>query len=313
MNKRFSAFLVCLVVAALFWFLNALSKNYNAAIILPVVYQNLPNNKILTRKLPETISIELNAQGFLILAYQYKFINDSILIDAGNLNIRAVEDHYEARMTTASKLYRIARQFSPEVKINRISPDTIYFAFGNKKRKEIPVKLNYSISYEKQYRLRDRIIFTPSTISISGLDKTVDAIEFFDTDSLVLKEVNNTITTELPLKVPEQYSTLQVSAKSVHVTVPVEKYTEASVEVPIEVINLPQDRGMKIFPEKVQITYIVGFSDFDRVSEQMFAARVDYLKRDNGNRLSVEITRHPDFVKILKQDPSKVEYLIRKK
>ena len=70
---------------------------------------------------------------------------------------------------------------------------------------------------------------------------------------------------------------------------------------------------MKIFPEKVQITYIVGFSDFDRVSEQMFAARVDYLKRDNGNRLSVEITRHPDFVKILKQDPSKVEYLIRKK
>lgn len=312
-NKKFSAFLVCLAVAGIFWFLIALSKNYNALISLPVVYQNLPEDKILTRKLPETISLELNAQGFHLLAYQLKFFNDSIIINADNLDIKKTESFYEAKLSTSSKLHRISRQFSTDVMLNRILPDTIHFTFGNKKSKETPVNLKYLISYEKQFRLKDRIIFTPSKIKVKGLDKLVDAIDFFDTDSLILENLNSTVTKEVPLKIPENYSLLELSAKSVHVTIPVEKYTEAYVEIPIEVANLPDDLSIKVFPDKIKVYYVVGFDDFNKVNEQMFTAKVDYLKKDNTNRLAVEVSRHPDFVSIIKKQPSKVEYLILKK
>ncbi len=300
-------------MAAVFWFLMALSKNYNALISLPVVYQNLPENKIITSRLPKTISIELNALGFHLLGYQLKFYSDTVFVDVENLSLKETEGNYEAKLSTSSKLHRISRQFSQEIRVNRILPDTIYFTFGDKKSKEVPINLNKIISFEKQYRLRDRIIFSPASIKITGLDKLVDGVEFFDTDSLILYQLNQTLTIQLPLKIPEGYSSLEFSAKSVNVTIPVEKYTEASVEIPIEMVNLPNDMAIKIFPEKVKISYVVGFGDFDKVNSQMFSAQVDYLKRDNTNRLAVEISRHPDFVQVLKKQPLKVEYLILKK
>jgi hypothetical protein len=312
-RKKISAFIVCLFVAALFWFLNALSKSYNAAISFPVVYINLPENKVLTHELPQQVTLELNAQGFHILAYQFRFLNDSILIDAGNLKIREVNGHFEAKLPTANRVHRVSRQLSPDVRIHRIAPDTVYFTFGTKKAKEVPVKLNHYLNFEKQHRLRDRIIISPSSIRIEGLDELVGLVNFIETDSLVLNQLNSPITTEIPLKIPDGFSALNFSTKSVMVTVPVEKYTEVNVEIPVEVLNLPDNLSVRIFPETVHINCIVGFSDFDKVNPQLFSARIDFEKRDNTNRLPVEIVRHPDFVQILRYQPQKVEYLIRKK
>jgi hypothetical protein len=313
-RRKISAFFICMIVAAIFWFMNALSQQYNALISFPVVYQNLPEDKVLTRRLPESVFIELNAQGFHILAYQIRLFRDTIRIDAGNLHIRNRNDFYEARLSTANKLHRITRQFNSEIRINRILPDTIYFIFGNKLSKELPVKLNYNINFEKQHRMMGEITFEPSSVVVEGLESIIDKFEYIETDSLVLDHLTNSVNIDLTLKIPSRFADeITLSTTSVNVTVPVEKYTEASVEVPIEVINLPDNHSMKIFPEKVTITYIVGFSDFDKVNEQMFTARVDYNRRDNTNRLPIEISRHPETVQVVRQQPQKVEYLIRKK
>jgi hypothetical protein len=312
-RRKLSAFLICLFIAALFWFLNALSKNYNATISFPVIYSNLPKDKVLTHELPKFVTLELNAQGFNILAYKFKFLNDSIMIDVGNLKMVQNNGHYESKMPTSSRLYRISRQLASEVTIYRVQPDTLYFNFGDKKIKEIPIKLNHKISFEKQHRLHERIIFSPSTIKVEGLNDKIDMLEFLETDSIVLNNLTSSVTVPVSIKIPKGYEDMTFSSKSVMVTVPVEKFTEVSVDIPIEIVNLPIDRSMKIFPEKIHITAIVGFNDFDRINEHLFTARVDYLKRDNTNRLPVEIVRHPEFVQIHRFQPQKVEYIIRKR
>jgi YbbR domain-containing protein len=313
-RRKISAFFICFIVAALFWLMNTLSQHYNAFISFPVKYENLPDNKVLTRRLPESVYIELNARGFHILAYQIKLLRDTIKIDAGNLPIRNRNDFYEARLATATKLNRITRQFNDEIRVNRILPDTIYFVFGTKVSKEIPVKLNHQLSFEKQHRLNGNVTFEPATVMVEGLESAVNKIEFIETESLVLKNLNQSVNKQINLFLHPSYAEkIFLSNKTVTVKIPVEKYTEASVEVPLEVINLPENHTMKLFPEKVNINYIVGFTDYDKINEQMFTARVDYNKRDNTSRLPIEISRHPETVQILRVQPPKAEYLIRKR
>lgn len=312
-NKRLTAFLICIFIAGLFWFLNALTKNYNTVLSFPVAYQNLPENMVLTRKLPQNISLLLNAEGYHLLSHQLKFNRDTIYIDVSNLNIRANGKIYEAKMPTVTRFDKIASQLSPEIKITRIVPDTIYFSFGNKKSKNVPVKINASITFEKQYRLKDKISYKPASIQVEGLDRLVDSIKVLETDSLILNQLNKSVSGQLSIQLPDQYKSLVLSSNHVMVNVPVEQYTEASMEVPIEVINLPGNLTLKIFPEKVKITYWVAFSDFDRVLEDHFKAIVDYGKLNNTNRLNVEIRQLPGFVTVAKITPSKVEYIIQKK
>ena len=313
LNRRISVFLICVLIAALFWFLNALTKNYYTIISFPVAYQNLPQDKVLTRKLPKSISLSLYAEGYHLLYHKLKFNRDTIYIDVSNLNIYKTGKTYEARLPTTSKFDKIADQFSSEIKITRIIPDTIYFSFGNKKSKMIPVKVNAKVTFEKQYRMKDEIIYKPSAVLVEGLATLVDSIQVVETDSLIIDMLNKTMVKELKIKLPEQYESLSLSSDHVMAKVEVEQYTEATKEVPINIVNLPKDFSIKTFPEKVTITYLVAFSDFDNVTADHFKATVDYNKINTTNRLNVEISIAPDFVKVVKVVPSKVEYIIKKK
>jgi hypothetical protein len=312
-RRKISAFLVCLVVATLFWFLNALSKNYTAAISFPVQYSNLPDNKVLINDLPQKLHLEVSARGFLILAYRINFLHDTVHIDAGNVSFRNFGDYAEAKLKTSEKVHFITRQLSEDIKIQRVIPEIIYLTFGNKIVREVPIRLNADINYEKQHRLKNDIILSPSVVRVEGLEDIVNKLQYAETDSLILKNVNASVTKELNIKLPEEFKTLKPAIRTVSVTVPVEKFTEAVVEVPIEILNLPSNLSMKIFPEKAVITCVVGFGDFDKVNDKHFSATVDYEKRDESNRLRVDITRHPEFVRILRHQPQKVEYIIRKR
>jgi hypothetical protein len=314
LNRRLSVFLICVLISAIFWFLTALSKNYTSLINFPVVYINMPEDKVLTRKMPNHLSLELNARGFSLLAYHLRFFRDSVYVDVSNLNlVRLNGNYYEGKIPTVTKINKIAAQFSSEIKLQRVYPDTLYFSFGNKTSKEVPIKLNYSITFEKQFRLYDRIIFSPASISIEGLETLIDSIQVIETDSVIFENLNQSLSIDVPIMIPEKYSSLSFSQQIINVTIPVEKYTEASVEIPIEVANLPEELSIKLFPETVTLTYIVGFSDFSKVNNQLFSARVDFSKRDNTNRLSVELIQFPEFIQPLKHSPTKVEYIIRKK
>ena len=57
-----------LVVSVYFWFLTKLSKDYNSTIQYPMVFENLPKDKLLQKKPQESIDIHVKASGFKILS-----------------------------------------------------------------------------------------------------------------------------------------------------------------------------------------------------------------------------------------------------
>ena len=110
-------------------------------------------------------------------------------------------------------------------------------------------------------------------------------------------------------------SKLSYSVNKVQLTIPVEQFTEASLKIPIEPINVPDSLVIKTFPFQVSLTCITGLDDYEKVSPHVFRATVDYTSIDQslGDKLKVDVTSAPDFVRSVRISPIYVEYIIEKR
>lgn len=293
--------------------LNAYSKVYNSVVKYPVAYRNLPENRVLVNQLPGEISLMLRAQGFSLLYEQMRGSRDTIEVDVSGLNIYRRGQVYSGLLSTRDKIDEITRQFNPEISLLKITPDTIRFSFATRRKKEVSVKLVSDITFERQYQLEGKVIHEPASVTVSGPDFILDTLRFVYTDSVILQNLTETTSTEVDLQVPDDHPALRLGAGSVKVTVPVERYTEAEVSVLVDPVNIPSGYGVKLIPEKVNVTYLVPFSKFDDVTARSFSAKVDFRKYDQQKRLPVEIISLPDFVSLVRVEPSKVEFILSPK
>ena len=310
-NKRLTAFLICLFVSAMFWFLNSLSHKYTETISLPVSYINIPKEKFLVNKLPEKILLKITAQGFYLFANKINLFNDQVIIDCNNLKYK--NESSQAIYPTYSGFDKIASQLNSEVEILKIFPDTIFFYFGDKKAKVVPVKFNSNVSFEKQYQLKGEIKLNPNRVTVLGPGFLVDSIKEIETELVILKELKKDASIKANLILPIKYKEFELSQSQIQVSLSVEKFTEAFIEVPVNTINLPDNYSIKTFPEKIKISYLVAFSEFDHVDASKFTVIADYNKINNQNRIAIEIKNKPEFVQIIRTNPSKVEYIISKR
>jgi len=294
-----------------FWLMMSLSKEYSITVSFPVNYVNLPADKIVANQLPETIDIEIMSSGFNLLLYKIRQQRETVLLDIKDARPYTSRNHYF--LLCNSRIDKITAQFNGDIKITKINPDTIFLNFNKKVTKRVPVIATINIDFESSYQLTDSIKLTPSFIDISGAADVLDKINSVETAPVNLKKVASSLSLKLGLLKTAALKQVEFSESVVHAEVNVKKYTEASLELPIEVSNLPYGYSLKTFPDKVIVKYNVAFDDYATINPLQFRASVDYLKMEQGsNKLKVALEKYPSTIRSVKLSIDKVEYIIRK-
>ena len=311
LNKRGITFTICVLISTLFWFIIVFSKKYNDTVSFPVRYVNLPSNKMLSNVLAENINVQIYASGFSILGYKLNPEIEPLTIDVNDIKPDKKVDFYY--LTPNSEIDKLSAQLSSEIKIISVIPDTLYFDFSPIESKTVPVKLNSDLHFDSQFQLSDSIKISPSEITVSGARSLLQNITSIETEKLSLKNIHKTTTLEVTLLVNSSMEKLTLSTSKISVTIPVEKYTEESFEIPIQVINMPNNVSMKIFPNKTTVTFLVDMGDYQSITSDQFVAVVDYQDIAKGaDKLQVVMEKSPDKIKSLQIVPDKVEYIISK-
>lgn len=305
-----AAYLVCVIIATGFWFLNALSKTYTVDIVAPVHYVNFPNNKTLSNNLPEQFDLTIEAHGFTILRHKL-----SLLVMPLEFNVNDLTNN---RMTKSKKsnfafptrqfLSELSYQLSNEVKILSMNPDTLFFKFGQMGQKRVKVKPVVQVKLKKQYQISGDIETIPDSVTVNGPQSALDTLRFAYTKAQRFNAVDQTIQSEaLVSPIKELYFEQQV----VKLNIPVEEYTEAQQSVPIGLINQPVNANVKLFPSKVKISFLVGLSRFSEIHPEDFKLTVSYEDIIEGKqRLKIKAESTPAFLYELKITPEEIEYLI---
>jgi YbbR domain-containing protein len=289
----------------------SLSKDYTVTMSFPVQYINLRSNEILANNFSETIDIEVKTKGFRLLLDKFKSHHDTVLIDIKYANPLWVKNHYY--LLTNSRVDKITSQLGNTFKIIKINPDTIFLDFNKKITKRVPVKTKLVLNFDSQYQLADSVLLNPAFINISGATDIISKINFVETVPINLKKINRSMSVKAAILKTADLKMIDINPTSVQAKIKVTKYTEGTVELPIEIANLPSGYSLKTFPDKISVKYNVAFEKFGSINPMQFKAVVDYKKIESGsNKLKILLIKHPAGITNLKLSTEKVEYIIRK-
>lgn len=302
--QQFSGMMTFVLIAALFWLLIKLSSNYTVTESLTINFKDTPSDLVLTNG-TQDIKVTLSASGFELLNYYFKPTSRRKV----DISLKEVPLHKDGRSTysfgSSYAKEKIANSLTLES--NEVSFDENRIILNMEQLDSVKVKVipNVDITYEKQYNRLGKIQLTPDSVTIYGPKNKISSIDNVYTQKLILRNINQNIDTDTPLKLDES---LNADYKDINVKIFVEKYTEAVANVPI---TNNFNGKLRLFPDKVKIKYIVTLTDYNLAKESAFKVNIDTsdIKYEN-NFLPIYLTDYPSNTKILSIEPKEVEYII---
>lgn len=312
-DKRFIVFLIFVLISTIFWLLNQLEKEYETEVTFPVRYINFPKDKILVNDLPKHFDIKVRGYGYKLVEYKISNTFLPFVIDVNTLTLRLYsrQDYVKLYSLTRNLSDKIEQQISSELQILAIQPDTLFFDFADRIHKKVPVLSKINAMPATQYMIKNGVEIDPDSITISGAHPIIDTINQVFTQKIDLNNLSKDYSGKVAL---QKINNVDFSEQDVEVLISVEKFTEGSVKVPLEVKNVPDSLILRTFPNEITISYFVALSNYDKVLPQFFEAVVDFedLNRQNS-KVKVKVTNSPEYIKSLRFYPQTVEYLIERK
>jgi YbbR domain-containing protein len=305
-RRRASAFFICLALAALAWIFTTLSGNFQFEAKAVLSFKNTPRKRAFHSLQNDTVDLTVQGTGWQMLFQRMSGLNKPVEVDLRAL----VKQDY---IVLNSQLKQINAQRDADQQIVSINPDTLYFDFSDRAVKRVPVHLVSDLHYQQQFAQSGDAVIDPAYVTVSGPNNVIGDIKSWNTDSLVQDSINEAIRTSIPLQ-PVKEADLNVYPRMVHVRVPVDEFTEKTIQVPVKLINNPNFYNVKIFPQKVSITFTTSLRKYPELDDEFFEASADLsLWQQRGySSLPIKLTRQPEYCRIVKIEPQNVDFIVRK-
>lgn len=305
-RRRLTAFITCLVLAAIAWLLTSLSNNYNYKVKRLLIYNNAPQKRAFRPLQSDTVDVTVQGTGWDMLFARLHPVDQRVTVDLHTLEARNF-------IALNAQLDQINQRKETDQKIIDFDPDTLYFDFTNRSTKKVPVKLQYHIGYQPQYMQSGNILIKPAYVTLSGPSNVISKVNSWNTDSLKAEDVNELVSAKVNLQ-PVHEANLSVYPKTVQVQVPVDEFTEKTVEIPVKLTGNPNYYDVKIFPQKVRVTFTTSLNRYAEIDEDFFEAVADLnlWSQRNYTVLPVQLTRFPAYCKIIKIQPQNIDFIVKK-
>ncbi len=306
-RRKLLLFSVFLLISLSIWLLNALSKNYTTVIEYPLVYTDVPEDKVFVGEMPGNLDLQINSHGYALLRYKLfrKPVPISFKISAFNLN--RGQDSSRAYILTRYLKDQIANQLPAELQLLLIKPDTLHFQFAGRVTRMVKIMPDYIFNIDKQFTIKDKIMLSPDSVEVSGPDLILDTMEFVYTERVDLGDLTRDYSDRVRLnKLPD----LDYSLSRVNCSIELERFTVLQVIVPIDVLNLPDSILLQTFPPSIKLSCKVGLSKYESIEGYPFRAQVDYQEIEDGvTALNVSIQNMPLYLLGFEYYPKDVEFL----
>ena len=305
-NLKLRMFFVFLTFSFVFWMLIKLSKSYTTEVAFDVVYVNLPIDKVFqTSAIPE-INATVISSGFNLL--KYGFNRRKLQLDVSNLAYKKGSEYY---YLPNNHLTDLRLQLNNESIIQRIYQDTIFIALGQNKTKKVPIELDADIQFELGYNFVEAIKITPDSIDIIGPEKVLDTIYSISTEKVKLINVSSAISKTVQLE-PLNNNGLTFSTFETILTAEVDKFTEGSLTLSFEILNLPENYTITTFPKEVKVIYKVGLTNFSKITAKNMKVVCDF-KQSQDNKLEYltpQLQEQSSLISSVRFVPNKITFLI---
>ncbi|MEJ2879892.1 YbbR-like domain-containing protein [Pedobacter sp. GR22-6] len=288
------------------WLFLALNNKYVYTAKTVLVYKNFPQKRAFHALQSDTVDLQVEGTGWQLLFARLRIKPQSISISLEKLNNR----NY---ILFSEQLFQVNRQLETSQNIISVRPDTLYFDFSERTVKRVPVRLVSNFTFGRQFDVSSDIEIIPEYVTLSGPEEELTKIKEWPTDTLTLKNMQNTTGARVAMA-QNKLKNVNIFPTSAEIKVPVDEFTEKTVELPLTVVGNKEYYSIKLYPKKVKVTFLVALSKYQQINENFMDAVVDLAewKNLNHSQLRVKLLRFPDHCKLVRISPEKVDFIIEK-
>lgn len=302
-SRQFFVFLFFFLVASGFWLLQTLNDDYETEFAVPVRLRGVPNNVVLTTEPASEVTIKVKDKGTVLLNYLIGKTFFPI-----NLEFTDYTGTNSVKIYTSDFQRTIMNQLNASTQLLSVKPDTLEYIYSTGVARKIPVRVSGGVTANPQYYITDTI-YSPDSVLVYAPEELLQSISVAYTEEMDLYNLTDSVSKQVRL---QEVRGAKFIPDIVDVRLPVDMYAEKTVEVPLLGVNFPRDKMLRTFPSRVQITFQVGLSHYNKVSASDFVISVSYdeLLRLGTEKYTVKLRAVPKEVSHVRIYPEKVDFLI---
>lgn len=296
----------CFVLLSLgFWLLQSLQQEYEIEIKIPVKYKNIPPDISFTNIPPQEITAHVKDKGSVLL--NYSFGRAFVPIDVNMKNQTDKSGTFTLSRNTIDS--DIKKQLIATTILEGFEPQKIELTYSKRIKKELPVVFNGEVETVAGFKISGDIQINPHQVTVYASDLMLDTLKEIKTVFTEIKNGNKTVTKNIAL---EKIAETAIEPLNVTVTIPIEEYTEKTLEIPVICKDLPPHYTLRMFPATVKVTCSIPLSRFKELSENEFAIYISFadLEQNVSGTLPIKLAKKPDWVDTTTLKPDKIEFIL---
>ena len=301
---RLRFFLFFVFISFFFWISTKLSNTYTLEQSFSINWNDIPEGIIISDK-EYKLNTSIKASGIEVMFYRL-FLNE--------LNISLKEAKFSLTkgiVDTERQHFFVEKQLFNNTILNQISPVSLEFEYSNLDKKIVPIIPKIKFSLRPGFLLDKPLLSIPDSILISGPKTLLDSISNIETQFFSYNDIFEPSSYMVKLK---KISKIQMPIDEVKINLSVSRYSEKEFILPIEILNLPRNKRVKLFPPKAKVKVTLPISIISTVKDSDFSLVVDYneIMYDKARELKLSINKQPPAIKQIILEPKKVNFLIRR-
>lgn len=315
-SKEFLIFLFFLILSGGFWLMMTLNETYEREFTIPLRMADVPRNVVITSDPDSLVRFTVRDKGYMIAAYGAANSFRPIFLD-----YRLYTDgrsHGDIPVVDIQR--QIYLQLSKSSRITAVKNGNFSFNFNFGKNKKIPVRLLGEVTPGKNYYLA-KVEFTPDSVQVYAARHVLDSIQTVYTERQNISNFTDPKEVTINLR---KFTNAKCVPSRVKMKLYPDVLTEESVVVPIEAINMPEDKVLRTFPSKVRVNFVVGTFRLRTMPKNAetrellpvgFRVVANYKDIESGrtDKCHIYVLNSPNGVRNAKTVVSRVDYLIEQK
>jgi YbbR domain-containing protein len=304
MGKNTKILILSFIFAFALWLYINLNLSYSLDLSIPVEVQS-SKLQALSGEIPNSIDVTVKGKGWDLI---------NILISKNlkyNLDISRFKK--DSRIIT-EQFVNERLNLNPNVTILKITPDTINIDFDKIYEKLVPVKNNIVVNLKEGYSIVGKPVLNPDSVKIQGASSLVNKIKSFPTETRVFNDVNSNLGGVVNLK-DTLSNLIKLEVKQVSFNYNIQLSAEKNFDdIVVDIINAPEDKEVLLIPSKVNVSVRGGVEKLAQISSSDIIVSIEFEKIENDTLgYVIPDVKIPAETNLLKIDPQKLQYIIKKK
>jgi len=301
-NKRnWKAVVLCLFAATVFWFFNALNKNYSANISFPLAFDYDSENYIPVKPLPENIRLNVSGLGWDLFRKSSRLKVPPLIVP--------LEKPSEVRKIVGSTLPPLFSNQLTDLQINFVLTDTLFVDIDEKIRRKVNLKVDSVESYiHSDYGLVNDVTIRPDTVWLEGPKRVVQALPEVITLAIPKRNIDRNFREEIEI-VFKYNELVKRQPPVIEVSFDVDKLMEVSDRFQLQIVNPPKGFKPAMNITEINCTYQLPASLANTLPGDSLRAVVDLKDYPPGKHtIAPYVIGLPKHARLVKVDSVQINF-----